>query len=251
MTQTPRITFTSEYPILTPGKNGSFDVDGVMALCVVRKSMNCELLYFAGFERTDNQRHRILLGVATSRDGGKSFVRISNEPILPPIQGQSEIRAAAYVWKVNSHFEMIYGGGDGWTVHNSHQQPTYSLWRIQSKDGINWPGRGQQLKEINDRFIGFGRPWLDYRFGSDPVLNFSVRDLEAGRYRMAYSLIDDEDSVSEIRLGIGLEPDMEVPRQTNTNFAATIRAGGRDWCFYNGDGNGAAGVFLAEWRPND
>ena len=77
-----RIIYVHEQSILSSGSLGAFDEDGVLPVCV--KQMGNDLfMYYGGFTKAITHPHTCMMGLAISRDNGKTFERISEGPILP------------------------------------------------------------------------------------------------------------------------------------------------------------------------
>ena len=56
---------------------------------------------------------------------------------------------------------MWYVSGDEWQIIDGKSMPIYNLKYIESKDGMNWPGNGKTVLELNTKEEhGFGRPFI-------------------------------------------------------------------------------------------
>src|SRR5688572_6555394 len=76
-----RVLEISAEPVLAPGPLGCFDDNGVTPSCIVADGEET-LLYYIGWNPGSTVRMHIFGGLAVSRDGGLSFERWSNAPIL-------------------------------------------------------------------------------------------------------------------------------------------------------------------------
>ena len=77
-----RVLRVSPRPLLEPGRPGTFDERGVLACSVTRGEGGRLFLYYVGFEPCVNIRYRLLTGLAISDDGGETFTRFSQIPVL-------------------------------------------------------------------------------------------------------------------------------------------------------------------------
>ncbi len=71
----------SEEPILPLGDRGTFDDNGMTPSCVVQ-SGSLTYLYYIGWNPQVTVSYRLSIGLAVSEDGGRSYRRFSDGPIL-------------------------------------------------------------------------------------------------------------------------------------------------------------------------
>src|SRR6185295_5685810 len=71
----------SEQPILTLGGLGEFDEFGTYPVSVIRNSDEVRA-YYAGWTRCESVPFNVAIGMASSRDGGRTFARLGNGPVL-------------------------------------------------------------------------------------------------------------------------------------------------------------------------
>src|SRR5215469_16593908 len=77
-----KVLRVSENPVLDIGRPGTFDENGVLPTCVLDVSPRIKYMYYVGFELGMKIRYRLLSGLAISHDGGETFARVQQTPIL-------------------------------------------------------------------------------------------------------------------------------------------------------------------------
>lgn len=242
-----RILGQSDGPILGPGLPGTFDDNGIMALSVVRAPDGRVFLYYAGFEICHHIRYRIFSGLAISVDNGQTFQRYANTPILDRSDCELFFRGGPFALLDDGKFRMWYVAGSSWIDMAGKQMPVYDLRYAESEDGTTWPAAGRvSMALTGDDEHGFGRPWVVKRGPGDYQLFYSIRRISLGAYRLGYA--ESRDGLSwtrkDAQMGLDVTPG-DFDGQA-IMYSAVVAARGRTWCFYNGDGFGAAGFAVAE-----
>ena len=246
LSDAPTVVGESDGPLLELGARGCFDQDGVICTSITDRGSGELRMYYAGFERLSTVRYRIMVGIALSADGGKSFTRNSQAPALDRIDGELMFRGGPLVLPDGDGYSMIYAGGGSWIASDEKELPVYDLRVAHSRDGLTWDGPGRVIIPTDDSKHGFGRPWLYETTEEGITLLLSIRDRESGRYRVGSATLDKKLRLGSLSYGIGLEPSDSAFETRSTLFAATITCAGREWCFYNGNDFGVDGVAVAE-----
>ena len=231
-------------PVLDAGPPGCFDEHGVVVAQLMRVSDTELWMYYSGFERLQDQPYRILTGVARSTDGGESFKRLTPDPILHASQKESLFRCAPFVLRQENEFTMWYVAGATWEIVRGKQVPRYSLYRMQSGDGLSWPDEGVECLELGPNEHGFGRPWVLQENGTLRLF-YSIRRIDLAAYTLGYA--ESSDGIHWHRMDdcMGLKPLEGDFASTAISYTAVIEAGGRLYCFYNGDHFGREGFAAA------
>ena len=76
-----KIVYEHKKPVLSPGKLGSFDDNGVVPSSIVRHGKKI-YLYYIGWKPQSTTRYSLITGLAISNNSGFSFKRYSKAPIL-------------------------------------------------------------------------------------------------------------------------------------------------------------------------
>lgn len=195
-----KIIHIRKKPILTPGKRGTFDDDGVMPVSIV----NCgkkKYLYYIGWNKRITIPYHNSIGLAISYNDGESFERYSDGPIIERNVIEPYFNASSFVLKENGKWRMWYLSCIKWIVTKKGIKPKYHIKYAESKDGINWMRDGKVAIDFkNKQEWAISRPcvikekkvfrmWYsyrgrkNYRIGyaeSENGINWTRKDLDAG-----------------------------------------------------------------------
>jgi len=151
-----RILRISKKAILSPGKKGTFDENGVMASCMVNHA-NKKYLYYTGWSSSKTVPFIWSIGLAISKDKGKTFQKYSDGPIIsrnvidPFFVGSPTVINENKIWK------MWYVTTDGWVMKNKKLVAPYYLKYAESKNGSDWRLSKNPAIKLNHNEIGLGR----------------------------------------------------------------------------------------------
>jgi len=181
---TPKIVEYSSEPILSPGRRGCFDDNGVTPSCVVENEGKI-YLYYIGWNPGFNVRMHLYGGLAISEDEGKTFERYSEAPIIERSRVNPYLNTAPNVIRTDASWLMYYVSGTEW-IHKD--LPRYNIQIATSKDGLLWTREGAvAINYKNDQEMALARPWV-------------VQD-ESGLFRMWFSHKGDATEGSSYRAG--------------------------------------------------
>ncbi|WP_117190686.1 glucosyl hydrolase [Rhizobium terrae] len=237
----------SEKPVLDVGIPGAFDEHGVTPMSVVAYAGELRL-YYAGWQRSPTVRYFLFTGLASSRDGGETFTRYADTPVLDRVPDHHLVRTGFFdhqdgLWKA------WIAQSDGMIDVQGKPTPTYSLSYTQSDDGISWPKKAMPcFKQGEDGIFGFGRSAM-WRDDHGYHVMLSVRRLNGYRIEYARSSNGIDWSAPDDS-GYGLSPEDTNTGERETMFPSVIKVDGEMYVFYNGDRFGEAGIRCARWRTN-
>jgi predicted GH43/DUF377 family glycosyl hydrolase len=231
----------SKEPVLSPGKLGTFDDNGVTPSCAIRIGTEV-LLYYIGWNPGSTTRMNIYGGLAVSTDDGDSFTRWSEAPILERSRTDPYINTAPFVVADGREFRMYYVSGVGW---DDPDNPRYLIKTARSTDGKTWQRDGQvaidfsgaEEKALARPFViaedGCWRMWFAHK---------------GHAYRFGYAESDDgltwqrEDHLSGFSVAAsGWDSEM-------IEYGAIVDAGEYRYLFYNGNNYGFDGFGYAVSR---
>lgn len=234
----------SREPVLSPGRRGCFDDNGVTPSSVVEHDGRV-FLYYIGWNPGYNVRMQLFGGLAISTDGGRSFERYSEAPIIERCRINPFLNTAPFVLNESDQWRMYYVSGTEW-LHKD--LPRYNIQIARSSNGMEWTREGDIAIDYRDADeMALARPWV-------------TKDCD-GVYRMWFSHKGDAASGSQYRLGFahsangdvwrrndslaGLEPSESGWDSEMIEYAAVIDHDGRSLMFYNGNGYGVDGFGVA------
>jgi hypothetical protein len=158
-------------PSLDIGRLGAFDDAGAMPSCLVEVDGRL-LLYYTGWTLGGTVPFHFHIGLAVSPDGGETFERVSEAPVLGRNRHDPLLTASAWVLRENGALRMWYVSATAWVVgQNGQPVHYYTVKHATSGDGIAW--------ETDDHLC------LPYREGEYAVARPVVRRVEDG-YRMLF-----------------------------------------------------------------
>lgn len=233
-------------PALDVGTAGAFDDNGVFQTSIMKLPDGRLFMYYVGFELCHHIRYRLLTGLAASEDGGHSFRRVSNVPILERSTWEPHFRCGPFVRREHGKFRMWYVAGGAWELIEGKQMPIYDIRHLESSDGVHWPDTGQVVLPVEHaREHGFGRPYV-LRDGAGYRMHYSVRKRAPARYRLGYATSDDGLAWQRRDDEIGLDVSPDGWDSDSVEYGAEIEAGGKTWLLYNGNDFGGTGFGVAE-----
>jgi len=240
-----QIRDVSREPAFDVGPPGSFDDSGVTPSCAVRMA-NAVFLYYFGWHRMTTVPYSLQVGLAISRDGGRTFSRYSSAPVLGAASCEAFVRSAPCVMPESGGFTMWYVSGTGWIEIHGRSYPTYMIRRTRSRDGIHWETVSVPcLAPAGSDEFGFGRPWV-MRDGGVYRMWYSIRS-RSRPYHLGYAESPDGVQWARRDADVGIGPSQG--REWDSDmlcFACVVDVGGRRYMFYNGNDHGRAGFGCAE-----
>jgi len=133
-------------PFLQLGEVGAFDEFGTMPCSLINHPEKDEVwMYYVGWSRKVSAPYDCAVGLAISKDGGQSFNRVSNGPLLGANINDPFVIGCPRVYIFNGKWYLFYLGGIKWLDFDGKKESLYKLKLAVSDDGLNW--------QRNDRFI--------------------------------------------------------------------------------------------------
>jgi hypothetical protein len=247
----------AERPVIPLGGLGCFDEHGIFPMNVLR--VGDEVWgYTTGWNRRVSVSVDTAIGLAISRDGGSSFERIGDGPVLAQSLHEPCLVGDGFVRQVGDRFHMWYIFGTGWKRHAVDAAPdrTYKIGHAVSDDGIEW--RKEEARQIvADRLgpdesqalptvIRIGERWhmfFCYR------QSFDFRNHPGRGYRIGHAWSDDlsnwsrdDDDPHLVSVPGDWDGDMQC-------YPHVFECDGRICLLYNGNQFGRHGFGLATLEP--
>lgn len=248
-----RVVYEHDRPVLDIGLPGQHDEDGAMTGCVVRAG-DAIRLYYTGWSRGVTTPYRVSVGLAESSDGGVSFERVCEGPVVDRTRLEPYMTMSPYVLHQEGRWRMWYGSGTGWTDVGGHMEPLYIVKYAESDDGVAWRQEDvvciapEHPLEANTRpsvlvgDAGF-EMWFSYR-GSVDFRN------GVGAYRIGHAVSKDGKSWRRGGDPDGLAPEGDGWCGRMIAYPNVISLDGRRIMFHNGDTFGKTGFGYAVWQDH-
>jgi hypothetical protein len=140
----------STKPVIDLGKPGCFDEHGIFPFHVLGDQGRV-LGYVSGWSRRISVSVETSIGLATSSDGGVTFQRIGDGPILSASLNEPFLVGDPFVRRYGDLYYMWYIYGTRWfrPFVESSPERIYKIGYAISSDGIAWDKAGRQL--IDDK----------------------------------------------------------------------------------------------------
>lgn len=241
-----RVLAVSPRPVLDVGAPGTFDDNGVTPVCVLEDGGK-KLLYYVGWQLGVRVRYYLFVGLAISEDGGETFHRYSQTPVLDRSNGELFVRTAAHVLVEDGVWKMWYIGGSDWIEVGGKRVPSYTLRYLESPDGRTWGQSGRVCLQFASKDeYGFGRPFVLWQGGTYRMW-YSIRTISKG-YRLGYAESPDGLSWRRMDDKVGIDVSASGWDSEMMCFGAVVNVHGSTYLFYNGNNYGQTGFGVAVGR---
>lgn len=244
----------SDRPVLPLGALGCFDEHGIFPMNVVPHE-GVIYGYTCGWSRRVSVSVETAIGLAVSRDGGLTFERMGEGPVLSASLNEPCLVGDGFVRVIDGRFHMWYIFGTGWKRFDTGSAPdrTYKIGHAVSSDGVSWikeegrriipdrlgPDESQALPTVIE-FDGRHHMFFCYRESYD------FRTHSGRGYRIGHAWSDDLRDWTRDDLTPGLEG---APGEWDGEmqcYPHVFECDGSIYLLYNGDAFGRFGFGLAE-----
>lgn len=245
-----KIIYTHDRPVLSIGSVGSFDDSGAMPSWIIDHD-NKKLLYYIGWNTGGTIPYRNSIGLAISEDGGLTFNRLYEGPILDRTILDPYLSATPCVIIENGIWRMWYLSGVGWQTHEGRVEPYYNIKYAESTDGIHWKRDGLVCIDFKTPDEGgIARPsvlkdgnvykmWYSYRGGND------YRTDRSKSYRIGYAESPDGLKWTRKDEQVGINVSEKGWDSEMICYPFVMDVNDRRYMFYNGNGFGRSGFGYA------
>jgi hypothetical protein len=233
----------SEKPVLDVGRGGCFDDNGMILGDLVDAPGGLHLFY-VGFQRVARAKFLAFSGLALSSDGGETFARVQETPVLDRAPGRSSIAAIHSAMYENGRWRLWYAAGDGWELIGGQPYPRYHIRYMETDDLHGAPLRDEVCLLPQGQEYRIGRPRV-YRDGDGYLMYFTRGDTQGGYFPGCATSMDGIHwERHDERFGLALSEQGWDSR--TICYPALLADGDRTLMFYNGNDMGVDGFGLAE-----
>ena len=127
----------AEQPILGLGGLGQFDEFGTYPVSVIRNGDEVRA-YYGGWTRCESVPFNVAIGMATSHNGGKTFTKLGNGPVLSYSPDEPFVLSGPKVRRFNDTWYLWYIAGRKWKMVDGRAEPVYKIRMAASADGVHW-----------------------------------------------------------------------------------------------------------------
>lgn len=141
-----KVRAVAEQPILSLGGLGEFDEFGTYPVTVAREGDEV-YAYYAGWTRCESVPFNVAIGTAVSHDGGKTFQKLGNGPVLSYTPDEPFVLSGPKVRRFNGQWQLFYIAGRKWKLVGGRAEPVYKIRMATSEDGLHWRKYNKDLIE--------------------------------------------------------------------------------------------------------
>lgn len=236
------IKYVSKEPVLDIGQPGTFDDNGVILGDVIWQGSEL-WMYYVGFQLVEKVKFLAFTGLAISKDGGYSFNRYSNVPVLDRTDAELYINAVHSVIVEDGVFKAWIGGGSGWEWIDGAPFPKYNIRYVESVDGINFKKYSILCIDCKGDEYRIGRPRV-IKDGQVYKM-FYTKGTRRRDYLPGYA--ESKDGITwerlDDKLGIGLSE--SGWDSLHLSYPSIISVNESTYMFYNGNNMGKTGFGYA------
>lgn len=239
-----KVIRVSEKPALDIGLPGTFDDNGVILGDIIRDG-NQLRMYYVGFQLVNKAKFLAYTGLAISDDGGETFKRSGDVPILDRRGNALFFNAVHTVMKEEGKYKFWLGAGSGWQVINGVQYPSYNVKYVESEDGIHFTGDSVDcLSFTTSNEYRIGRPRV-YKINGEYQIIFTWGDKQ-GRYEMGYATSPDGKTWKRNDTELNFHPSASGWDNKWVSYGALFMLNNMTYMVYNGNEMGKDGFGLAK-----
>lgn len=244
----------ADQTVIPLGGLGCFDEHGIFPMNIMRHG-GAVYGYTCGWSRRVSVSVDTAIGLAISRDGGLTFQRTGEGPVLAASMNEPCLVGDGFVKVIDDVFHMWYIFGTGWRRHAPDAAPdrTYKIGHAISKDGVGWV-KEEARRIIPDRLGPDESQALPTVIGIDGSHHmffcyresFDFRRTKGRGYRIGHAWSDDllnwtRDDGLPLLEGTPGEWDSDMQC-----YPHVFECDGKIYLLYNGNEFGRHGFGLAE-----
>jgi hypothetical protein len=188
--------------------------------------------------------------LAISEDGGTTFRRAFEGPIMDRTKDEPHIVVTPHVIVEDGIWKMWYCGATEWKVVNGVTEPQYLIKYAESSNGVDWRRDNQVVIHYKDEEEAIGRPVVVHEDGTYKMW-YSYRSINDYRknpersYKIGYA--ESKDNVEWVRKDeqVGVTLSDEGWDSEMMAYPYIVDFKDKRYLFYNGNGFGRSGFGYA------
>lgn len=237
----------SDEPVIGLGPTGAFDDSGVTSTWIV-EFRGRKYQYYNGWSLGVTVPFYLHVGLAISDNGGRSFRKVSTEPLLDRCAADPFLVASPCILIENDIWRMWYVSGIAWIDRSPKPEPVYHIKYAESRDGVHWVRNGVvcvDFASADEHAIS--RPCV-VKDGNRYRMWFAARGVS---YRLGYAESDDGFKWERRDDRAGLDPSPSGWDSEMVAYPYVFDERGQRYMLYNGNGYGRTGIGLAVLKGTD
>jgi hypothetical protein len=237
-----RVERVCRRPALDIGEPGCFDDNGVILGDVVHDDGDL-LMFYVGFQLVARVKFLAFTGLARSEDGGDTFQRVQQSPILDRSPDGLCFRAVHTAMREGDTWRAWCGVGSGWATIGGTPYPSYTSACYEGTSPTSFAStRRGALEHVGDEYR-IGRPRV-YRAPFGYRMFYTVGTLR-GTYLPGYAESADGSRWVRKDADVGIAPSEGGWDSSSLSYTALFEASEKTYMVYNGNEMGRDGFGLA------
>ena len=247
--QPEKVLYVHDKPILSLGEPGTFDDRGIMPSWLVSAESK-KYLYYIGWNVTVSVPYHLSIGLARSDDGGETFHKISQGPLLDRSLEEPFFNTAPCVIAEDSRWRMWYVSCTAWERAGERLEPRYHVKYAESSSSTDWHKPNRVCIDYDERTGAIGRPCV-YKDAGIYKMIYSYRGVcdyrtdPAQSYRLGYAESNDGLTWTRRDDEVGIERSASGWDSEMMEYCCVYQHEDRTYLFYNGNGFGKTGIGYA------
>jgi len=237
------ITRISDNYVLGPGPMGFFDENGVYPGRIVEDIKTGKLhMYYMGRSNGMHPVFYMAIGLAVSDDGGQTFRRYSDGPLMCRSQHDPSMVSTPWVLREDDKWRMWYLSGLGWKGDGDKIQSFYHIKYAESEDGIHWIRDGHIAIDLRPDETNIAAPSI-LRSATEYEMWYSYSS--GTGYQIGYAVSSDGYEWIRKDEEVGIELSKKGWDSKCMAYPCVFSHKDRRYMLYSGNGNGQEGIGLA------
>jgi len=238
------VTDVSDEPVLRTGDIGTFDADGIWPSWFVEIDGTVYMYYNGWIKGGGDVPYYSTTGLAISEDGGDSFERYTNAPLLGRNEVDPYILGGPCVLVEDGEWRMWYLSGIDFRVEREGPMYYYHIKYAESEDGIEWERTGGVcIDHKSDEETRIARPCVRKEDEKYRMWYCYASGYEG--YRIGYAESDDGINWARKDDEAGIDVSEEGWDSEMVAYPYVFEHDGRKYMLYNGNGYGETGFGYA------
>jgi predicted GH43/DUF377 family glycosyl hydrolase len=236
----------SEHQALQAGEWGMFDDNGVYPGCLIPAKGGLRL-YYMGRSNGVPPLYNMAIGLAESRDGGRTFGRVRPDPILGRSPHDPWMTSTPFVLKRDSNdWLMWYLSGIGWKSVDP-PRARYNIKIARSRDGVTWSRDGTTAFDFEGEEMNLASPCIWQSTNGFSAMFCSA--CSGGGYTLQGASSKDYTNWSRTGIPTGLELSSFGWDSESMSYPSSFVHDSHRYILYSGNSNGRDGFGIAVEDP--
>jgi hypothetical protein len=249
------VLYVHDQPVLSLGKLGTFDDSGAMPSCIVDHDGK-KYLFYTGWNRGVTVPYRNASGLAVSIDGGRSFERVFEGPVIDRTRVDPYFCGAPFAMIDEGRWKLWYISATGFLQVKGKAEPVYQIKYTESADGCEWARTDTVCLTYKSAGEAITRPCVlkengRYRMWYCHRGSVDFRTDKATAYRIGYAESNDGTQWTRMDDRVGIERSEEGWDSMMMEYPFVYEHRGVKHMLYNGNGFGETGFGYAVMTEDD